>query len=331
MAKSFFEGVSLFQDFCQTSLKSALDTAVIQHQHRPNPDSDGGGDDTRPRLMTERTGPYAARVSDALFADLEPLARSAERVRLWWNPATGALVKSAAHSIDGPAHGLQGTVAPWWRTRLVGCYAHQALLFLCSLHPLLWRLHPFALALLTRFSHHGITHVRTGLPGKVQEMDCLYAQRTTEYSVRGFARAQAVLRELRVWIEGDERPREMNGMVEIRFACADDIPLSPAFGEEGEVFVDIGLVQYVPFVRTRTTRRLPYEPMAREFERILLKHGGRVHWAKECRKEPGGIKAVEEMWGPGNQVGTWARVVKDVDPKGIFWNQWLEDRLGGVH
>ncbi|EIN14608.1 FAD-binding domain-containing protein [Punctularia strigosozonata HHB-11173 SS5] len=291
--------------------------------------------------MTECTTPLP-NFSDTFIDELEERARAADRVRLWWTPATGRVVQSSASSASNPSFGtLQatpGSTPSWWRTRFVGKHVHQCLLFLCSLHPLLWRLHPYALSFLFNFSHHGVQGKRTGLPGKVQEMDCLYAQRTTEYSILGFDSARAVLRDLKAWFERPDRPHEMNGMVEIRFAAADDIPLSPVYAHAANtVFVDIGLVQYVPFVNSGTTKRLPYEPMEREFERICRKHGGRVHWAKETvpfsetLEKRNGLKAVEEMWGPDNQVDVWVNVVRQVDPKGIFWNQWLEDRLSGVH
>jgi L-gulonolactone oxidase len=289
--------------------------------------------------MTECTTPLP-NFSDSFIDQLEERAHSAERVRLWWTPATGRVVQSSASSASGSSfdalQATPGSAPSWWRTRFVGKHVHQCLLFICSLHPLLWRLHPYALSFLFNFSHHGMHGKRTGLPGKVQEMDCLYAQRTTEYSVPGFQNARALLQDLKVWFERADRPREMNGMVEIRFAKADQIPLSPVYSRtENEVFVDIGLVQYIPFVNTRTTSRLPYEPMEREFERICRKHGGRVHWAKEtvpfAELRATGLAAVEEMWGPENEVDVWANVVRSVDPQGIFWNQWLEDRLSGVH
>jgi L-gulonolactone oxidase len=87
----------------------------------------------------------------------------------------------------------------------------------------------------------------------------------SEYGVPRAAVGQ-VLTELRSWIDGhDER---ISFPVEVRFAAADDLWLSPAYGRD------------TAYVAVHQYHRLPYTRYFAAFERIVAEAGGRPHWGK---------------------------------------------------
>ncbi|KAJ7468632.1 D-arabinono-1,4-lactone oxidase-domain-containing protein [Mycena latifolia] len=278
-----------------------------------------------------------------------------EHVRFWWFPAVGAVRVSAASRTSEPAN----PAASWFWDSLVGFHAVQLLLLLtryarCEplaflsvlLAPLSPSLHSVLAAsgeaeekapstALARLAHArplgsanvwaarlacwlaGPRSVAVDESYRIFNIECRYLQHTTEWALPA-ARAAPCLRALGAWLEreqgrrGGERP---HFPIEVRFSAADDIWLSPSSGGET---CWIGIVQYKPYdLPTR------YRALFAEFERILAVHGGRPHWAKAHHLDARATRALYPAF------GRFLKVVEEVDPEGIFRNEYIERHLMG--
>ncbi|KAJ6542696.1 D-arabinono-1,4-lactone oxidase-domain-containing protein [Mycena capillaripes] len=183
------------------------------------------------------------------------------------------------------------------------------------------------LAHLTRDAHIWAARLACWLAGpggvsvdesvRVFNIECRYAQHTTEWALPA-ARAAPCLRELGEWLEGEarrsggERP---HFPIEVRFSKGDGLWLSPSNGGET---CWIGIVQYKPY--NLPTR---YRALFATFESILAGHGGRPHWAKAHHLDACATRALYP------QFGRFLEVVREVDPDGIFRNEYIERHLMG--
>ncbi|KAJ7682896.1 D-arabinono-1,4-lactone oxidase-domain-containing protein [Mycena rosella] len=151
----------------------------------------------------------------------------------------------------------------------------------------------------------------------VFNIECRYLQHTTEWALPA-ARAQACLRALGAWLEGEERDaggERAHFPIEVRFSAGDDIWLSPSSGGET---CWIGIVQFKPY--NLPTR---YRALFAAFERILAAHGGRPHWAKAHHLDPRATRALYP------DFPRFLEVVQAVDPTGVFRNEYIERHLMG--
>ncbi|KAJ7041193.1 D-arabinono-1,4-lactone oxidase-domain-containing protein [Mycena alexandri] len=248
---------------------------------------------------------------------VQGLKSRAQHVRFWWFPALGrpATAASTDPASTDPASTATLPVGwTWdWAWDLFAFHLVQLLLLLTRFgRPLAPPVFPFG--------------PRLGAPGpgvtvdeswKVFNIECRYPQHTTEWALPA-PRARACLEALGAWLEGEqgagegERP---HFPIEVRFSAGDDLWLSPAQGGET---CWIGVVQYKPY--NLPTR---YRALFAEFERILAAHGGRPHWAKAHHLDARATRALYP------DFGKFLEVVREVDPTGIFRNEYIERHLMG--
>ncbi|SCV73241.1 BQ2448_7166 [Microbotryum intermedium] len=103
--------------------------------------------------------------------------------------------------------------------------------------------------------------------------------------------------------------------IEIRYTAADDVWLSPTYGQRATY---IGAIQYRPF-----NLPVPYKKLFKAFESILLQHGGRPHWAKSHTV---GTRGLEKLY---PKLGDFLSVRERVDPEGILLNAYARRHLLG--
>ncbi len=122
------------------------------------------------------------------------------------------------------------------------------------------------------------------------------------------AELRSALREVLAMI--DDRGFAISFPVEVRFAAADDIPLSTACGRASGY---IAVHQY---------RGVPHQAYFAEVERIMLAHGGRPHWGKlhTCTAET--LAPSYPGW------SSFAAQRDRLDPDGRFANDYLDRVLG---
>lgn len=119
-----------------------------------------------------------------------------------------------------------------------------------------------------------------------------------------------VLRELRRWIATHDEA--VSFPLEVRFAAADDIWLSPAHRRD---------VAYVAF---HQYHRMPHERWFRVCEDILHAAGGRPHWGKMHRLD------AAELAGRYPRFADFTALRAEVDPAGTFTNPYLNRVLGPI-
>lgn len=124
-----------------------------------------------------------------------------------------------------------------------------------------------------------------------------------EYAVPA-EHTEEVLRELRSVV--DRRGYRLSFPVEVRFAPADDVWLSTAYGRE------------TAYIAVHMYQGTPYERCFADLESVLASSGGRPHWGKLHTRERSDLEKVYPKLGE-------ALAMRDrVDPQRRFGNAYLE-------
>jgi L-gulonolactone oxidase len=100
--------------------------------------------------------------------------------------------------------------------------------------------------------------------------------------------------------------------VEVRFAAADDVPLSTAHGRESA------------YVAVHQYRGMPYREWFDAAEAIFIAAGGRPHWGKMHTRAAADLAPLYPRW------EAFAAVRRRVDPDGLWSNPYLDRVLGPV-
>ncbi|MBM3140404.1 MAG: FAD-binding protein [Chloroflexi bacterium] len=130
-----------------------------------------------------------------------------------------------------------------------------------------------------------------------------------EYFIPREAAREAIGR-VRALIERSEQPISMP--IEVRFAAADDIPLSMC---EGRATCSIAV---------HMRRHEPYEQYFAAVEAVMRDYDGRPHWGKLHFQRASTLRPLYPQWDRFQQAR--ARV----DPNGTFSNEYLDRVLGPV-
>ena len=279
-------------------------------------------------------------------------ARSHHFYRFWWFPHTDMCWEVTATPLK-PA-GVPGKRASrgacctacctplafiqqwfdWLRFTLFGFYLFQAALFVGVLIPAI-------IPYVNQLWRYVLFHVRRekiDRSDKVMNIDCLFKQCVLPpcVSLHGKLRLlvwlpcrgsvddhldrhvdewSVPIRQLPQAMEKLQELIDRNGFhvhypVEVRFVRGDDIWLSPAYG--GDVAF-IGIIMYKPFGAT-----MDYRAYFDEYEKAMARLGGRPHWAKCFRLNEPDFRMLYPKW------SLFKEVREDVDPDGVFVNQWVE-------
>lgn len=192
--------------------------------------------------------------------DLLDRARAIDHVEAYWWPHTGRLsTKSNARLAPDAAFAAPHPVRGWLEDELLGTAAHWAI---CSVGTVAGFATPainrFAAAVYGRRSFTDDSHAVFTSPRRVRF-------RELEYAIPAEALPEA-LREVRALIE--RRRWRVSFPIEVRFAAADDLWLSTAYGRESA------------YIAVHRYWRENPEPYFSEVEAILRGYDGRPHWGK---------------------------------------------------
>ncbi|MDW8236015.1 MAG: D-arabinono-1,4-lactone oxidase [Bacteroidia bacterium] len=132
--------------------------------------------------------------------------------------------------------------------------------------------------------------------------------REMEYSVPAAAGPE-VLREIRRWIA--KHQPAVSFPIEYRYVKGDNIPLSPAYGED-RVFIAVHMYH-----------RMPHQEYFAGIERVFQAYQGRPHWGKLHTANAAYLHAVYP------ELGHFLRLRQVYDPEGVFLTPHLEQCLLG--
>ncbi|HLI39795.1 MAG TPA: D-arabinono-1,4-lactone oxidase [Streptosporangiaceae bacterium] len=131
--------------------------------------------------------------------------------------------------------------------------------------------------------------------------------RESEWAVPRAAVADAV-REIRRWTERSDQ--RIAFPIEVRWAAADDIWLSAAYGRD------------TAYVAVHQYHRLPHEPYLRAVQAIMSAIGGRPHWGKLHWLDAAALRPRYPRF------ADFVALRDKADPAGVFTNPYLDRVLG---
>ncbi|MFT4234952.1 MAG: D-arabinono-1,4-lactone oxidase [Microbacterium sp.] len=234
--------------------------------------------------------------------ELLPRAREHDHVEAYWWPHTDRLSTKTNDRLpsDAPYQPL-GRAAAWVEDELLGNGAHIAICTLGLVAPALTpSLNRLAASLYGNRSFTGESYDVFTSPRRVRF-------REMEYSIPAEA-LPAAIREIRTMI--DRSGWRISFPVELRFAAADDVWLSTAYGRESA---------YIAVHRYH--REAPW-PYFRAVERILRAYEGRPHWGKVHTRTREDLEPVYP------KLAAFAAVRDELDPDRVFQNAYTRRILG---
>ncbi|KAF8591766.1 L-gulonolactone/D-arabinono-1,4-lactone oxidase [Ramaria rubella] len=233
---------------------------------------------------------------------LETIASSAEHVRIWWFPHQRVWrVMGSSRTTEVP-----NIVPCWFWDELIGFHLLQFMLFAGRFWSYLNTLGSRLACWLMSGSS-----VAIDVSHRIFNLDCRYPQYTIEWAIP-YDQTQSCLRALGKWLDrelADSRGIRPHFPIEIRFTKADDIWLSPSYGQKTTW---IGLVQYKPY-----NFPVPYRRYFQGFTDIVTQYNGRPHWAKDH-----GFRS-EDFRRLYPRFEDFIKLIRKVDPHGIFRNEYV--------
>lgn len=161
------------------------------------------------------------------------------------------------------------------------------------------------------------TAFTTDISYRTFNMDCLFAQYTSEWSIP-FAHTAAALRAMRDWLNVEHASphgARLHWPVEIRVGAPDGVWLSTSYGRATTY---IGVVLYRPY-----GANVPYRTAFAKFDALMRHYAGRPHWAKQHPLSPVDLAKLYPHF------DDWRRVRDEADPDQVFVNPYLRRHVLG--
>ncbi|XP_043551203.1 L-gulonolactone oxidase isoform X2 [Chiloscyllium plagiosum] len=232
--------------------------------------------------------------------DLDTHLKQSEYFRLFWFPHTDKVTVSYADPTDKPVK----TSSSWLWNYAIGYYLLEFLLWVSTFFPCLvpW-INRFYFWLVYSAK---IEQVKRS--DKAFNFDCLFKQHVSDWSIP-IMQIRPALEQLKNWLDSNPNV-QAHFPVEVRFARADDILLSPCYKQDS-CFINI--IMYRPY-----GKEVPREQYWAMYEEIMKRNGGRPHWAKahSCLRQD-----FEKMYPAFHK---FCSIREELDPSGMFLNNYLE-------
>ncbi|KAK9894638.1 FAD-binding domain-containing protein [Cystobasidium minutum MCA 4210] len=259
------------------------------------------------------------------------LAKRNEYVKIWYFPNTtwpGSTQNDAilwgADKTAPPPYPKPNTATQDLQKKMIHIL-HATGVFICTY--LLTSLMPRFNMVLRYFQARGLPMKQEPIAGPVaQLMDCLYWQLVQEWAVP-IAKEDndGAIQALRDLLDFLDRDKVIGGGLtapfEIRFSrCADTFWLSPLSHKSAEAVIWIEPIVYKPLNLPVPER---YERLFEILAHIGRKYGGKPHIAKP--RPPMSAGETRKMY---EHIDDWNKTVRNVDPQGMFWSDWLDKQFG---
>jgi D-arabinono-1,4-lactone oxidase len=251
----------------------------------------------------------------------------AEFTRVWWLPYLKRAIVWRAQKTRKETRQPQSN----WYGNAVGFHTYHTLLWISNYIPRIlpaieWFVFGMQYGFSTESSIDAVEAQRTGLL-----MNCLYSQFVNEWAMPLSKGPEAISR-LSDWINGNEKasriPFSAKGLwvhspIEVRVADTSKHTgqarpfLDTSCKEEPTLFLNATL--YRPHGRDPPCMERYYEA----FEWLMKEMGAKPHWAKNFAFTARGD--FEHMY--GDDLKSWRRIRREVDPDGVFVGDWLRRNL----
>ena len=242
---------------------------------------------------------------DDVVANVDTLCRSAEYVKIWWVPGMSSVHVARYTRVD------RDSKETWsaFRRKLDDGIQKWVMPAMFSLQERI----PSTVSSLNALVGSAILGKKrtVGMSDDVLSVQMPAVHREMEYSmpVEHAAEAMRVTRKI---IEDNNL--HVNFILEVRFVKGDGNYLSPDFGRDS---VRVGA--YTAFEKD-------CEAYFREFELAMKKLDGVPHWGKEFNI--GGEFCVREVFGRYPKAARFVEIARELDPFGMFTNDFTERVLG---
>ena len=236
---------------------------------------------------------------DYVLEHLDHLVASNNHFEFFWVPHTGwALTKQ--NNRTNLEVGRSRRLRTWWTKTFLENYAFLAVCSIGRLRPAL------------------IPKLAKALPsaGRVENVDKSFKIFTSKRIVKFYEMEYAIPRSdvkaalSRVRSMIAEKGFKLNFPVEVRFAAADDIPLSTANGRESA------------YIAVHVFKGMEYDEFFREVESIMDDYDGRPHWGKLH------FQTLNTLSARYPEFQRFTDVRNRLDPEGVFTNDYLRRVLG---
>lgn len=272
--------------------------------------------------------------AEQVQSQVEQLVSSAEHVRFLWSPHAHMITVDRATRTNAPADAPALT----WSSYLSAKPLIKAMLFASRFSHSLTPATARAAYYLTHPSAPSEPREQGDEPGgmrpirpdtaisvrvddapRIFNFDCLCEQYTTEFAIP-YEYTGAALLAIRTWLELEHANADgerIHFPVEVRFADADGIWLSPSYGRKT---CYIGIVQYRPYGWPARYRRL-----FSRFEALMRQFDGRPHWAKTHTAYK------HELLQRYPHMSEWLSTTATYDPDRLLVNPYVARHLMDEH
>jgi len=236
---------------------------------------------------------------DDLIENLDHHVETNDHFEFFWVPHTGWALTKRNNRTNEPAKPM-GKMSHWYAKTLMENYAFGAVCMLGRFRP---SLIPKLATVLSapapnEYSDSSFKIFASKRIVKFYEM---------EYAIPRKECAEALNRVRRLV---DDSGFFLNFPVEVRFTAPDEIPLSTASNRESA------------YIAVHVFKGMNYEPYFREVESIMNDYAGRPHWGKLHFQNAESLRSRYPKW------ELFRSVRSQVDPQGVFTNQYLQTVLG---
>ncbi|RCV48941.1 D-arabinono-1,4-lactone oxidase [Marinitenerispora sediminis] len=237
---------------------------------------------------------------EEVLARLPELRAGNEHFEFYWFPHTGATTTKRNNRTPGPARPLSPARA-WLDDEFLANslfeVVNRAARRLPAAIPVINQVSARAL---TAREYVDVAHRVFASPRRVRFVEMEYAIPATELP--------DVLRAVRAMLR--RRDHRISFPLEVRFAPADDVWLSTAYGRD------------TAYVAAHVYRGSPYRDYFADLEPLFTAVDGRPHWGKVHTRDRGYLERVYPMFGAAMAVR------ERVDPGRRFANRYLDTVLG---
>jgi L-gulonolactone oxidase len=243
---------------------------------------------------------YPVKLQDVI-ENLDVHLNASDHFRFMWYPHTDGCIAYHARRTTKPI----SRVSSWFWDYFIG---YMVLEFLYWVSTFIASLVPWIGRVYYRLGSHRNEFVDRS--DHVFNFNCLFRQHVMEWS---FPREHTgvVLTELKSWIDNNFYA---HFPVEVRFTAKDDALLSPCHGTD---VCYINIVMYRPYMKD-----VDIERYWRAFQEIVMKVGGRPHWAKDFRMTPQQMRSLYPRW------DRFVEIRGRLDPDRMFMNSSLKRIFG---